>query len=49
MRDFGNQYTRLILRKIKKNGHLVLITEFTDELFSPVIYKEYMKLERVDY
>ncbi len=30
-----------LLHKIKKNGHLLLITEFTDELFSPVIYDEY--------
>ncbi len=40
---FWSPIYKLILRKIKKNGRLVLITEFTDELFSPVIYKDYVK------
>ena len=39
---FWKPIYRTILHKIKKNGHLLLITEFTDELFSPVIYDEYM-------
>ncbi len=39
---FWRPIYKTILRKIKKNGHLLLITEFTDELFSPVIYDEYM-------
>ena len=30
-----------LLHKIKKNGHLLLITEYTNELFSPVSYDEY--------
>jgi len=33
---------KTLLYKIKKNGHLLLITEYTDELFSPVIYNEYI-------
>ncbi len=39
---FWKPIYKTILHKIKKNGHLLLITEFTDELFSPVIYDEYM-------
>ena len=38
---FWKPIYKTILHKIKKNGHLLLITEFTDELFSPVIYDEY--------
>jgi hypothetical protein len=32
---------RTILCKIKRKGHLLLVTEFTDRLFSPVAYEEY--------
>lgn len=39
---FWKPIYKTILHKIKKNGHLLLITEFTDEFFSPVIYDEYM-------
>lgn len=39
---FWRPIYKTILRKIKKNGHLLLITEFTDELFSPVIYDDYV-------
>lgn len=39
---FWRPIYKTILRKIKKNGHLLLITEFTDELFSPVIYNDYV-------
>ncbi len=39
---FWKPIYKTILHKIKKNGHLLLITEFTDELFSPVMYDEYM-------
>ena len=39
---FWKPIYKTILHKIKKNGHLLLITEFTNELFSPVIYDEYM-------
>lgn len=39
---FWKPIYKIILHKIKKNGHLLLITEFTDEFFSPVIYDEYM-------
>ena len=39
---FWKPIYKTILHKIKKNGHLLLITEFTDELFSPVIFDEYM-------
>ena len=39
---FWKPLYKTLLHKIKKNGHLLLITEFTDELFSPVIYDEYM-------
>jgi len=38
---FWKPIYRTILRKIKRKGHLLLITEFTDELFSPVIYDDY--------
>ena len=38
---FWKPLYRTLLHKIKKNGHLLLITEYTDELFSPVIYDEY--------
>lgn len=40
---FWRPLYRNILQKIKKNGHMLLITEYTDELFSPVIYDEYVK------
>lgn len=40
--SFWRPIYKTILRKIKKNGHLLLITEFTDELFSPVIYDDYV-------
>ena len=39
---FWKPIYKTILHKIKKNGHLLLITEYTDELFSPVICDEYM-------
>jgi tRNA G46 methylase TrmB len=39
---FWKPIYKTILHKIKKNGHLLLITEFTDEFFSPVIYDEYL-------
>jgi tRNA G46 methylase TrmB len=38
---FWKPLYKTILSKIKKNGHLLLITEYTDELFSPVICDEY--------
>ena len=38
---FWKPIYKTLLHKIKKNGHLLLITEFTDEFFSPVIYDEY--------
>lgn len=39
---FWKPLYKTLLHKIKKNGHLLLITEYTDELFSPVIYDDYM-------
>jgi len=39
---FWKPLYKTLLHKIKKNGHLLLITEYTDELFSPVICDEYM-------
>ena len=39
---FWKPLYRTLIHKIKKNGHLLLITEYTDELFSPVLYDEYM-------
>jgi tRNA G46 methylase TrmB len=39
---FWRPIYKTILCKIKKNGHLLLITEFTDELFSPVRYSDYV-------
>ena len=39
---FWKPLYKTLIHKIKKNGHLLLITEYTDELFSPVLYDEYM-------
>lgn len=39
--EFWKPIYRTILCKIKKKGCLLLVTEFTDELFSPVIYDDY--------
>lgn len=39
---FWRPIYKTIFSKIKKNGHLLLITEFTDELFSPVRYNDYV-------
>lgn len=39
---FWRPIYKTILHKIKKNGYLLLITEFTDEFFSPVIYHDYV-------
>lgn len=38
---FWTPIYRTLLCKIKRKGHLLLVTEFTDELFSPVKYDEY--------
>ena len=38
---FWKPIYRTILCKIKRKGHLLLVTEFTDKLFSPVAYEEY--------
>ena len=39
---FWQSLYKTLLNKIKKNGHLLLITEYTDELFSPVLYIDYL-------
>jgi len=39
---FWQSLYETLLHKLKKSGHLLLITEYTDELFSPVLYIEYL-------
>ncbi|MDF0680345.1 MAG: hypothetical protein P0116_05210 [Candidatus Nitrosocosmicus sp.] len=39
---FWKPLYKTLLHKMKKNGRLLLITEYTDELFSPVICEDYM-------
>ncbi|HKU82544.1 MAG TPA: class I SAM-dependent methyltransferase [Candidatus Nitrosocosmicus sp.] len=39
---FWQSLYKTLLYKIKKSGHLLLITEYTDELLSPVLYNDYL-------